>query len=404
MRWFGCHRFGGPPNFGQRRFCPSYNQAQETPGCNTYGYGGHCGWRRRGAHRSQWNEWSQPQQQPQKQDIDNVSQSSGCSSNSRCPSYDEEYFGEVSGAEHRLSKLTADFVCDVTLPGRTHYPLDTVLTKTWRLRNSGATEWGNDVELIFFKGNESLALEKYSVPNAWPGQEVDITAVVKTPNKPGRYCTYYRLQRNKEFFGPRLWVDIFAVEEESKMNGNISKQMKQQERLLHKQQRLQHQIEKSCGKLQHVSMLLEEKRAQQLPPLDSNEQQVENQVSQPQRVLVGGSLPQVEVEVQGSSDKNAHGNVQADEQQQAQVEPQVKDLMVANDVKENDNESDDSEIFLVNEDEVEVETLEKIQKDNFQFINELNQLKEMGFPVDDNIKFLLVKHNGQVDRVVQELF
>merc|ERR1712154_549352 len=78
----------------------------------------------------------------------------------------------------------------------------------------GDNEWGNNVELVFFKGNESLTLEKrYPVNNALSGQEVEVSAVIKTPKKPGRYCSYYRLQRNSEYFGPRVWVDIFAVDE-----------------------------------------------------------------------------------------------------------------------------------------------------------------------------------------------
>jgi len=113
------------------------------------------------------------------------------------------------------NRIMAEFVRDVTLPDRTYYPVDTVLTKIWRVRNNGNIEWGNKVELVFFKGNETLTLEKrYPVCNAKPGEEVDVSAVIKTPNKNGRYCTYFRLQHNNEFFGPRLWVDVFAVDED----------------------------------------------------------------------------------------------------------------------------------------------------------------------------------------------
>lgn len=114
----------------------------------------------------------------------------------------------------RAEKAMADFVCDVTLPDRTYYPTDTVLTKTWRMRNSGESAWGDGVSLVFFKGCESLTLEKrYPVKNARAGEEIEVSAVLKTPTKKGRYCSYYRLQRNGEFFGPRVWVDIFAVDE-----------------------------------------------------------------------------------------------------------------------------------------------------------------------------------------------
>lgn len=71
-------------------------------------------------------------------------------------------------------KLSAEFVCDVTLQDRSNFPMDTVLTKTWKMRNNGNYEWGNNVELVFFKGNETLTLEhRYPVINALPGQEVE---------------------------------------------------------------------------------------------------------------------------------------------------------------------------------------------------------------------------------------
>merc|ERR1740123_1418548 len=148
-------------------------------------------------------------------------------------------------------KLMADFVTDVTLPDRSYYPTDTVLTKTWKMRNNGENEWGNDVELVFFKGNESLTLEKrYPVNNAQIGQEVEVSAVIKTPKKAGRYCSYYRLQRNGEYFGPRVWVDIFAVDECDAEQKNKQPKWKknQQKREQNKMQKLEKKEEKIKAK------------------------------------------------------------------------------------------------------------------------------------------------------------
>merc|ERR1712130_284718 len=142
----------------------------------------------------------------------------------------------LSKDEHNVEnkkkvKVMAEFVTDVTLPDRSYYPTDTVLTKTWKMRNNGENEWGNDVELVFFKGNESLTLEKrYPVNNALSGQEVEVSAVIKTPKKPGRYCSYYRLQRNDEYFGPRVWVDIFAVDEDDEMNNKNNQKWKKHQK------------------------------------------------------------------------------------------------------------------------------------------------------------------------------
>lgn len=79
------------------------------------------------------------------------------------------------------------------------------------MRNSGELSWGDGVELVYFKGDSSLSLEhSYPVIDAKPGQEVEISATIRTPSEPGRYCTYFRLQKNGKFFGPRVWVDIIV--------------------------------------------------------------------------------------------------------------------------------------------------------------------------------------------------
>jgi len=123
----------------------------------------------------------------------------------------------------KKNRPMADFVKDVTLPDRSYYPTDTILQKTWEMKNNGGIEWGDGVELVFLKGNETLALEKrYPVPNAKPEESVQISAMIRTPAVGGRYCAYFRLQKNGNKFGPRVWVDIFAVEE-SKSTQEASK-------------------------------------------------------------------------------------------------------------------------------------------------------------------------------------
>jgi len=111
----------------------------------------------------------------------------------------------------QTSRPSVEFVADVTLPDRSHYPAAKLLTKTWAMRNSGNASWGDDVELVYFKGDRALSLEdRYPVMNAAPGQAVEISASIRTPEEAGRYCTYFRLQKNGQFFGPRVWVDLIV--------------------------------------------------------------------------------------------------------------------------------------------------------------------------------------------------
>ena len=191
-------------------------------------------------------------------------------------------------------KVMADFVKDVTLPDRTYYPIDTVLTKTWKMKNNGEHEWGNNVELVFFKGNKVLTLEqRYPVINAKPGQEVEVSAVIKTPDKPGRYCSYYRLQRNGEYFGPRVWVDIFAVDEENteELNKNVEPKWKKHKNKgknknknknsskvnKDKQQDKMIKLEKKEAKLEAKQLKLEAKQSKLASKLDSVSKELNNQ-------------------------------------------------------------------------------------------------------------------------------
>ena len=79
------------------------------------------------------------------------------------------------------------------------------------MRNSGEFAWGDGVELAYFKGDAELSLhERYPVKAAVPGETVQLSALIKTPETPGRYCTYFRLQKHGKFFGPRVWCDIIV--------------------------------------------------------------------------------------------------------------------------------------------------------------------------------------------------
>lgn len=110
------------------------------------------------------------------------------------------------------TRLMVEFVRHVTLGNRQEYPPNKLLTKTWAMRNVSQVEWGNDVELVYVKGDLPLTLyERYPVINAQPGQEVDVSVSLKTPMTPGRMCAYFRLEKNGKLFGPRVWADVIVA-------------------------------------------------------------------------------------------------------------------------------------------------------------------------------------------------
>jgi len=131
-----------------------------------------------------------------------------------------------------IKPVMAEFIDDTNVPNRSHWPVDTTMDKSWRLRNSGEVQWGDDVKLVFIRGNEALALIKTSpVVNAQPGEVVTVSTTIKTPSLPGRYCAYYRLTKNGDQFGPRVWVDIYVNSVSEKDQVVKDKEAKQKARL-----------------------------------------------------------------------------------------------------------------------------------------------------------------------------
>jgi hypothetical protein len=88
----------------------------------------------------------------------------------------------------------AEFVSDVTYPDGTQIGSGTHFVKTWRLRNTGTCVWSPDYKLIFDHGN---AMGGPSVVNfsgfASPGQTLDVSIDLISPDSAGFYEGYYKL-------------------------------------------------------------------------------------------------------------------------------------------------------------------------------------------------------------------
>lgn len=83
------------------------------------------------------------------------------------------------------------------------------LVKTWEIVNNGAIPWPQGTKLVYRKGDLASTENEYEVPNALPGQSVDISAIVQTAHSAGRYKALFRLcEPSGKYFGPKLWCDI----------------------------------------------------------------------------------------------------------------------------------------------------------------------------------------------------
>jgi len=120
--------------------------------------------------------------------------------------------------------LVAHFVRDAVADG-TVLPAATVFEQTWYLRNGGNVAWPAGCTVKFSGGDNMCAVDPdhpasvhelvsaaesttcYS--EVAPGQEYGFTVLMRTPNRPGNFISYWRLtgpDGNK--FGHRLWCDV----------------------------------------------------------------------------------------------------------------------------------------------------------------------------------------------------
>lgn len=104
---------------------------------------------------------------------------------------------------------SAEFIRDVTLPDGYITSAGQTALKTWRLRNSSTTTWGNGYQLAFVSGEQMGAPNAVSVPATAPGETADLSVNITAPGEPGSHTGTWQL-RNPQgtYFGPRLSVQI----------------------------------------------------------------------------------------------------------------------------------------------------------------------------------------------------
>jgi len=337
---------------------------------------------------------------------------------------------------HNAKKISIGFVEDVTIPDRTYCPVDTVMTKTWRICNKGDVEWGNDLELVYFKGNESLVLEKrHPVPNVQPGKEVDMSIFIKTPLKPGRYCTYFKFKKNNQFLGPNLWVELFAVEDVGSQKTDSIKQLDCKclcgtpligisPRQAYDSDRVYCDVcNNDCSSAEviyHCPLNQTETHPHgydmclncvnvnlsslpQFDNIDSNKIYVDIQLDIPQPPQQPPQKDNNEDQKKDQQAQDNHSNEDKKENknEQQNVVPIISSVIATEVINSNQNEN-------VISDKVEPKLADAIkaknnnEDDKFEFKVQLKSLQDMGFDAD-TIKFLLIKHKGSIERALEEL-
>jgi len=102
----------------------------------------------------------------------------------------------------------AAFVADVTIPDGTEVVAGTPFVKTWRLRNSGTSTWGDGYQLIHVDGPDFGAAPVALA--AEPGAEVDVTLTMTAAGE-GTQRSSWRVAAGGVPFGETFWVEVVVV-------------------------------------------------------------------------------------------------------------------------------------------------------------------------------------------------
>jgi len=87
------------------------------------------------------------------------------------------------------------FVKDVTIPDGTQLSAGEIFTKTWRLQNRGTCTWTPDYMLVYTSGDQMGSTTAVRLPgNVAPGQTVDVSVTLTTPNVNGYQRSYWMLR------------------------------------------------------------------------------------------------------------------------------------------------------------------------------------------------------------------
>lgn len=91
-------------------------------------------------------------------------------------------------------------------------PTGLPFAQSWEMENTGATDWGNDYQLVWVDGEQIGAPAAIPVPATVPGQRVRIVVPFTTPEQPGSYKSIWQLHNaDGEPFGQKVWTEINVV-------------------------------------------------------------------------------------------------------------------------------------------------------------------------------------------------
>jgi len=113
-------------------------------------------------------------------------------------------------------RSAARFVEDITIHDNTEILPGTAFTKIWKMRNAGQVPWPPGSQVVRIGGDEMGENRYNPVPQALPGQEVNVSVDLVAPAHVGRYVSYWKIaEPSGRKFGQRIWVALRVVHADS---------------------------------------------------------------------------------------------------------------------------------------------------------------------------------------------
>lgn len=129
-----------------------------------------------------------------------------------------ERFGPELFAELRVILLpgkprdNAQLIDDVTIPSGTRLTAGAKFSKAWKIHNSGQSTWNNQYSLAFIGDNPMDGPAAVPLPDAEPGQEVELSLELTAPTSTGHHRSSWQFNSPTAIpFGDILTVEIDVV-------------------------------------------------------------------------------------------------------------------------------------------------------------------------------------------------
>jgi hypothetical protein len=110
-------------------------------------------------------------------------------------------------------ELDADYEEDVTVPDNTFLEPGERFVKTWRILNTGTCTWTSAYRLQFMGGAQMDGSDAVGVPEASPGESVEVSVELVAPSSRGAYRGDWQIHSGSgEPFGSLLYVQIIVTD------------------------------------------------------------------------------------------------------------------------------------------------------------------------------------------------